>query len=339
LSDKKRILCLGGAALDRRYYAAGPLIGGSSNPVTSRRAFGGVARNVAENLARLGDDVGLISIIGEDEAAESLLRDLGRLEIDVSQMVRTDRRATAEYAAVIGATGELAIGLADMAIMELLTVEHLERVSPCLAAASIVFADCNLGADFLAALAVRSAGGKFVLAVDAVSVAKARRLPRRLDGIDLLFLNRDEADAYLGDAASSPATSAAALRACGAGAVILTLGEDGAILATADGVTRVEAVEARLVDVTGAGDAMIGGTLHARARGEPLGDAVRVGALLAAITVEHGASVHPELSQSLLAAESRRIAEAAASRALSRENGDGSTQDERMTPRWRRDET
>jgi pseudouridine kinase len=339
LSDKKRILCLGGAALDRRYYAIGPLIGGTSNPVTSRRAFGGVARNVAENLARLGADVGLISILGEDEAGESLLRDLGRLGIDVSQMVRTDRRATAEYAAVIGAAGELAIGLADMAIMELLTVGHLERVSPRLAAASIVFADCNLGADVLAALAERSVEAEFELAVDAVSVAKARRLPRRLDGIDLLFLNRDEADAYLGDTAPSPAASATALRTCGAGAVILTLGEDGAILAAADGLTRVEAVAARLVDVTGAGDAMIAGTLHARVRGEPLGDAVRVGALLAAITVEHAASVHPELSQSLLAAQSRRIVEAAASRALSREKGDGSSQDELMTPQGRPDET
>jgi pseudouridine kinase len=319
VAKNMRIICLGGATLDRIYYAAEPLIRGTSNPVTGSRAFGGVARNVAENLARLGVEVGLVSILGEDEAGEALLRDLRRLGIDVSGMARAEEKPTAEYVAVIDPNGELFLGLADMEIFALLRSADLDRASALLAGASIVFADCNLPAELLADLVERRKGGKFELVLDAVSGPKARRLPRSLDGVDLLFLNEDEARAYLEGTAATAAEAAAALRGRGARAVVLTLGEQGAIVTDGKGLAHSPAVAARAVDVTGAGDAMIAGTLYALDRGEPLTDAVRMGALLAAITTEHGASVHPELSEGLLSAGLGRIAAPARSAASVRE--------------------
>ena len=317
MSKTMRIICLGGATLDRRYHAAEPLIAGTSNPVIGHRAFGGVARNVAENLARLGLDVGLLSILGDDEMGKALLSDLVRHGVDVAAMARTAEKPTGEYVAVIGPDGRLVLGLADMDIFALLTKAHLDRASPFLAEASIVFADCNLPADLVADLARRRAGAGFRLALDAVSAPKTRRLPQSLAGVDLLFLNRDEADAYLGGPQMTPVAAAAALRARGADAVVLTLGEAGAIVADMSGTLHMPAVEAEAVDVTGAGDAMIAGTLYSLDRGETLAAAVRMGALLAAITTEHGASVHPELSEGFLAAGLTRIAQAASARASS----------------------
>jgi pseudouridine kinase len=321
MPKKTRIICVGGATLDRRYYAAEPVIAGTSNPVIGRRAFGGVARNVAESLARLGADVGLVSILGEDEAGEALLRDLDRLGIDATAMARTTENATAEYVAVIGPDGSLVLGLADMEIFDLLTSADLERASPAFATASMVFADCNLSAVLLADLALRSKNADFELVLDAVSAPKARRLPQSLDGVDLLFLNQAEAETYLDRPAMTPIAAAGALRERGARAVVLTLGAEGAVIADDRGVIHTPAVEANAIDVTGAGDAMIAGALYSLGRGEPLADAVRMGTLLAAITTEHGASVHPELSASFLAKGLTRIAKPAISPALSDETG------------------
>ena len=74
-------------------------------------------------------------------------------------------------------------------------------------------------------------------------------------------------------------------------------------------------VPAHPVDVTGAGDAMISGTLYRLLAGEPLASAVRVGSLLAAMTTENDATVHPELSPRFLGAAMSRIRDYAGARA------------------------
>ena len=127
LPKNKRIVCLGGATVDRKYYAPRPLIPETSNPVEGHRSFGGVARNVAENLARLGVDVSLVSILGDDEAGNSVFRHLHDLGVDASRVVTTREKPTAEYVAVIGPDTELVFGLADMDILGLLNTAHLER--------------------------------------------------------------------------------------------------------------------------------------------------------------------------------------------------------------------
>jgi len=307
-----RMICVGGAVLDRKYHARAELIPETSNPVDGHRSFGGVARNVAENLARLGVDLGFVSVVGDDEAGHALLRHLSELGADTALSTMAAERPTAEYVAILDPRGDLALGLADMAIFDLLTPARLEGAWPALDAADWVFMDCNLPAETIAAIiARRKAGAGFRLAVDTVSSPKARKLPRDLGGIDLLFTNQDEAHAVLGIAEPagrlSPADAAAALREAGARGVIVTRGPEGYAVASADGLVQMPAVPARPLDITGAGDAMIAGTLYRMLAGDTVRQASRTGALLATLTTESEASVHPELSPRLLAANQHRI--------------------------------
>jgi pseudouridine kinase len=310
VAQGRRIVCVGGATVDHKYHAAAPLIANTSNPVSGQRSFGGVARNVAENLARLGVATSLVTIVGDDENGRAILRHLRDIGVDTSQTITSVEKPTAEYAAILDPRGSLAIGVADMDIFDLFTGAHIERIWPHLAAASWVFADCNLPADMLASLIVRKLGARFRLAVDAVSMPKGQRLPEDLSGIDLLFLNRDEAQAILG-ADVPPTKAATALRARGAQEVVLTLGAQGCVVATEEAVRLVAPVRAHLVDVTGAGDAMISGTLYRMLAGEQPSVAARTGALLASITVESEATVHPSLSARFLAGAMHRLAEVA----------------------------
>jgi pseudouridine kinase len=168
------IVCCGGAALDRSYHAHAPLRFGTSNPVSSKLGFGGVARNVAEILARLGVATSLVTAVGDDEAGRALLRHCRELGIDTSHVVRSAQHATAEYAAILAPDGGLVVGLAAMAIFDALTVEALEPPWPHLASAAWVFADCNLPAPVLRALMAQRRGASFRLAVDAVSAPRSR---------------------------------------------------------------------------------------------------------------------------------------------------------------------
>jgi len=298
-----RIVCIGGAVFDRKYRAKKDLVAATSNPVTGFRSHGGVARNVAENLARLGANVGFVSMVGDDENGRSLLEHLGALGVDVAHLVTTDQASTAEYIAVLNPTNELALGLADMDIFDLLSPAQLERAWPAISSADWVFADCNLPPETLGALIGRKADMAFKLAVDAVSTPKAQKLRGQLAGIDLLFLNQDEADAILDIAPADRRQiedAAVALLKAGAKAIVLTGGGSGYVIGSADGIETMKPVPANPVDITGAGDAMIAGTLYRLLAGEPVRQASRTGALLATLTTESAFSVRPDLSPTLL---------------------------------------
>ena len=104
-------------------------------------------------------------------------------------------RDTGEYAAIIDGRSELVIGASATPAIDALTIAALGAAFDEDARTAWTFADCNLPAAVLAALLEDRRAGGPPLAVDAASTAKAQRLPPDLHGLDLLFLNADEAAA------------------------------------------------------------------------------------------------------------------------------------------------
>lgn len=297
--------------LDRSYRITGTVIPGSSNPATGRTSFGGVARNVAENLVRLGVRAALVSVVGDDVPGRALLDDLDRLGVDSWGVRPLAGRTTSTYGAVLGPDGELVLGVADMDTLDELTPERiaepLSRVDP----GAWVFADANLPSASQTRLATARRTRGFLLAVDTVSVAKAPRLPADLGAIDLLFTNIDEGRALLLDrgrpVGTTPEEVADGLRAAGARSVVLTIGADGQVVSTAEQTVRLPAVPASVVDVSGAGDALVGATLADLVRGRSLVEAVRSGAAAAAMAAESPVSVNPSLTGAAVAARRGKV--------------------------------
>lgn len=306
--DPVSLVCIGGATVDRKYRTRDLVRLRTSNPVTSERSFGGVARNVAENTARLGVASSLFSVLGQDENGSAIRTALIEAGVNTQHLTVSNGHATAEYVAVLEPNGELALGLADMAIFETLTPSWLQQCWRGISS-SWIFADCNLPSETLQEL-VRLAGRhSSILAVDAVSVPKVSRLPLDLSGIGLLFLNLDEAEALLGKSDSSPEQIALALLERGAARVVLTMAEAGLIAVDCSGSSKVDAIPAQVVDTTGAGDALIAGTLVAMVTGRSLAEAVQMGTVAAALTLECPYSVRPDLSFALLESVVRRDAD------------------------------
>lgn len=297
--------------LDRSYRITGTVVPGSSNPATGRTSFGGVARNVAENLVRLGVRAALVSVVGDDVPGRALLDDLDRLGVDSWGVRPLAGRTTSTYGAVLGPDGELVLGVADMDTLDELTPERiaepLSRVDP----GAWVFADANLPSASQTRLATARRTRGFLLAIDTVSVAKAPRLPADLGAIDLLFTNIDEGRALLVDrgrpVGTTPEGVAEGLRAAGARSVVLTIGADGQVVSTAEQTVRLPAVPASVVDVSGAGDALVGATLADLVRGRSLVEAVRSGAAAAAMATESPASVNPALTGAAVAARRGKV--------------------------------
>jgi pseudouridine kinase len=121
-----------------------------------------------------------------------------------------------------------------------------------------------------------------------------------LRGIDLLFCNTVEAHAYVGGDDAEPERLAQALAARGAQTTVMTLGDAGAIVTSASKHTRIATVPRSVADVTGAGDALIAGTLYAMLGGARVVDAVRTGMAVASLAVEATTPVSRALTPAAL---------------------------------------
>ena len=288
-----KIACIGGAHIDRHSVLKSAAVPGTSNPGNITTTFGGVARNVAENLTRLGRRVTLVSRVGDDEAGRAVVAHLDSLGIDTS-MISVAARPTASYTAILEPNGELVIGLADMDIYDEITPRrlHLARLREH----DLWFADANLRAATLAWLVDRAP-----VAVDAISVAKARKLRGLLPKIAILFATVVQAAEIAQVGRFSSAVEAArALHRQGARAGVVTSGAAGIAVWTGEDTRSMDVFPAEPKDVTGAGDALISGTLFGVTDGLAITQAARLGLAAAAITVESGATVAENLSVELL---------------------------------------
>ena len=304
-SDRSGAVVIGGANLDVRARSTSRVLPATSNPGTVTQTAGGVGRNVAENLARLGTPVRLVAAVGRDDNGERLLTETAASGVDVEHVVRTDQ-STGSYIAVLGPDGELVVAVSDMAGTDRLFPADVRRVQPLVAAAAALVLDGNLSTATLdAGLDVAAAAGTPVL-LDPVSVPKARRLAPLLSaGRALLAVtpNLAELAAMTGRAAdgeSDVPAAAADLHVLGIEHVWVRLGAAGSILSTDGRTVRLPAVPGPVSDVTGAGDAMLAAFCHALLAGATPVAAARFGHAAAALTVAVPQTVRPDLSPTLV---------------------------------------
>ena len=94
--SEHRVLVVGAAGLDMKVRPLKtPVSLGHSNPGEIRWGWGGVARNIAENLARLGAEVHLITAVGNDKWGNDLLHQLAELGVNTDDCIISDKYSTA----------------------------------------------------------------------------------------------------------------------------------------------------------------------------------------------------------------------------------------------------
>jgi pseudouridine kinase len=296
------IACIGGAHVDRLGKLHAPVVLGTSNPGTVFGDLGGVARNVAQNLARVGCRVLLCSRVGDDDAGRLVLAQ----PFDTSLVAVSPTCRTASYTAILEPSGELVIGLADMEIYDEMTPETIAPALPLLRTAGLWFVDSNLPGETIDWLL--AAAGDIPVAADAISVAKSRCLLPLLPRLRYVFCNLAQAGALAGTAFREPAEAARSMRALGPSAGIVSAGARGIAIYDAEGVQAMPALPAAPRDVTGAGDALVSGTLYGLSRRLDLCAASRLGLAAAALTVEADGPAAPHLTLEALhdRAENRR---------------------------------
>lgn len=267
-----------------------------SNPGAIRFSPGGVGRNIAHNLALLGDDVRFLSVFGDDASGAQLTDSCHTAGIDITQSPVIPGGVSAIYLFITNHEGEMELAVSDMAIYEEMTPDFIKARLGTINRAAACVMDTNPPAETLAYLAENCVPPLFV---DPVSTAKAKKLRGLLPRLHTLKCNRVEAELLTGLSITSDDslhTAAAQLMREGLSQLVITLGERGAWCVDGNGGFFLPAYPANVVNTTGAGDAFTATLVHGYMQGWPLKKAARAGLAAAALCIASPETISPEIS-------------------------------------------
>jgi pseudouridine kinase len=299
ISDTPFTVVIGGANIDICGAPTGDLYMRDSNPGTVDVSPGGVARNIAENLARLGVQCRLITAVGTDYHGDLLCEQGQATGIDMGYVLRVDAQPTSTYVSVLDDTGDMLVAINDMSIVDEIRPERLRRHAPMLKRARLIVADTNLSTESLGYISQTSVGQP--LFIDTVSAAKAPRILPFLESVHTLKASRVEAGALCGG--ETPGNEqlpeiAGKLHERGVSRVFVTLGDDGVFYSDGEeqGLEKASETSLDVANTSGAGDAFVAGIAYAWLEDWSLIQSVRFAIAAADIALSHKATINPALS-------------------------------------------
>lgn len=251
-----------------------------------RTDHGGKGSNQAVGCARLGARVSFVARIGQDAFGEMALELYRSQGVDTTWVRHTPSSATGVgFILVRSDSGENCIAL-DPGANDHLTSQAVLESGGALASAQVVLTQLEIPAAAAAAALVR---GRARGAITILNPAPARLLPSAiLSQADILTPNETEAKVLLGhppQAEISPEELGRELLARGPKHVVLTLGEEGALVVTTESEARIPPLSVPVVDTTGAGDAFNAGLAVALANGADLESAARFAVVAGGLAV------------------------------------------------------
>lgn len=247
---------------------------------------GGKGANQAVAASRLGARVAMIGCVGSDAYGEQLCDALIAEGIDCQAVTKIADVSTGIASIVVDASSQNAIIIVAGGNGHL-TPKVLTRFDALLAGADVVVCQLEVPMDTVCHTLTRARElGKTVILNPAP--ASAPLPPQWYSLIDYLIPNESEATILTGitvDSLASAENAADALLAAGAGKVIITLGGQGSLFASAQGVRHYPAPQVVAVDTTAAGDTFVGGFAAALAQGRSEEHAIQFGQAAAALSV------------------------------------------------------
>ena len=243
---------------------------------------------VAAAMAAAGGPViaSFITKLGRDPFADMALDTWQKAGVKPAITQHDDSYTCAAYIFVESGTGNNAI-IVSPGVARTISPADMEGHAALIGSSDVFVTQLEQPLDAaMRALQIARAGG----AVTVLNPAPAAELPEgMLDLCDYVTPNESEAEALVGRpvvTVDDAREAARLLRAAGARAVIITLGEQGALYDDGTVSEHVPAFNAgAVVETTGAGDAFNGGFATRLAEGASPVDAVRFGCATAGISV------------------------------------------------------
>ena len=292
------ITIVGGINIDIEGRPYAPLRREDSNPGKISIAYGGVGRNITENVARMGGSAAMISTIGEDHMGRAAREHLRELGVDVSAIEVQPGMTSAMYLSILNDKSDMELALSDMDVVKFILPKTLEKNAKLLMDSKVIGLDGNLPRETIE-YAVKRFAGKPIF-FDPVSTPKAKRAAGLVGGFSCVKPNLMEAEALMSRSIEDErdvASAGAWFREQGVRMVFITLNKQGVYYADehGEGFARPGCVDIK--SATGAGDSFSAAILIGMAAGLTAREIASYGMAAAQITMESSQAVNQNMSR------------------------------------------
>lgn len=297
LGQERSIVVVGAVNVDISGTPDTEYRAGDSNPGHVRLSLGGVGRNIAENLCRLGWQVQMITALGEDANAQQVRQGCREQGIDLSHSLLVPHGRTSTYLCLNDEKGEMVGAVSDMAIYDALTPAFLQTKLEIINRASLVVVDGNLSTE---ALDFLGSNVTVPLFADPVSVKKAHHLTGALRVMTAIKPNRPEAALLSGveiSAESDLPLAAKALHQKGVENVFISLGGKGVYYDNGEESGILPIFAGEIINTNGCGDAFLAAAADGYLRGLTIGEIAKRGLAASALCARSESAVSPHMNQ------------------------------------------
>lgn len=298
--EEKYVVVIGGANMDIGGRPYKPLIAEDSNPGRIKTSLGGVGRNIAHALTKLGVKTYLITAVGDDYVGNHIMKRCEEAGIDMSHSLVLPDEPSSMYLFINDAEGDMSVAISHMEIVNNITPDYIDSKAELINGASAVVMDCNLSQETLLHVIGTCEAPVYV---DTVSTSHAKKIKGHLKGIDTLKPNRIEAGLLTDmtiETAGDMKAAAKELINQGVRRVFISAGEGGVAAADESACYLVGGFSTKVVSTTGAGDSAAAAVVWASLNSEDrsLTWAATAANAAAAIAVSSALTINPELSAS-----------------------------------------
>lgn len=292
-----QIYIIGGANIDIFGKAKHKINLHDSNIGNIEYCFGGVARNIAENLTRLDHPVKLITVLADDIFGKMLKEHCDSLNIDLSLSLTTSKSTSSTYLALLDEHNDLLVGMADMQILKALTTSYLKEIIDKIAFNDVVVLDTNLDKETINFVLTKLGAPVFV---DPISMVKAEKLRDELKHIYMLKPNRYEAESLSGIKITDANSAYMVLEyflSHGVKEIVITLGVDGVLASDGKQYLWAHSKKVSTINATGAGDSFVAGYIDGYLKKQDLKAKLISAMALAELTLVSSQTVNEKLDQ------------------------------------------
>lgn len=291
------VCVIGGANIDITGTPYYELNEHDSNPGKLSTTLGGVGRNIAENLSRMGIKVEFISVLGNDNYAREIRENCKELNIGLEHSEIIEQENTSTYLCINNKRGEMQLAISDMGIYEYMTPFFLSSRLHIINSAKACVIDTNIPSVSLDYLMDNV---RVPIFLDTVSTKKTEKIKDFIHNVYAIKPNKYEAEILSGvkienDDDYKKATDIILDK--GVKEIYMSLGSEGVYYTNGASYGRLSIISDKIVNTTGAGDSFLAGVVWGYINGMDTISCTKAGLAASYITINSPKTVSEEISE------------------------------------------
>lgn len=297
LKKNNYITVIGGSNIDIQGVPNKKLVMHDSNPGKVDISLGGVGRNIADNICRLGVSTKLISAVGNDLYGNQILSECKSYGIDVEDFYISNEHSTSIYVSVLNDANDMQIAISHMDILDKLDLSYISSKHQQINDSLAIVLDTNLSHEVI--YYITSAYSHIPIFVDTVSTSKCMKIKDIVGRFNTIKLNKYEAEALSGIQINNIDD----IKSCskyflneGVENVFITLGKDGVYCEDNSHSIYVDGVKTEIISATGAGDAFIAGLVYSHLNNFDIEYSAKFSMAASIIALSHENTINPNMS-------------------------------------------